>query len=230
MANPTQNPNGKRALIDKANNRMVITVAISGFLIVFCLVACRALWAQRSHQSQVISEKEKAVKQLKANITAVDKLATSYKEFVGTPDNVLGGNPNGTGDKDGNNAKIVLDALPSKYDFPAFITSIENLLQIKGFELASITGTDDEVAQSQTSDSGKKSEPVEIPFEMQVTTDSYQKVQLLLTTLEKSIRPIKATSLELTGGQGEAGISVTLKGVSYYQPAQGLSIEKKVIQ
>ena len=76
------------------------------------MVASRALWSQRGYQSRVISEKEKAVSQLESNIAATNQLAISYNAFVSTPDNVIGGNPNGTGDRDGNNAKIVLDALP----------------------------------------------------------------------------------------------------------------------
>ena len=89
----------------------------------------------------------------------------SYTAFTGTPDNVIGGNPNGAGDKDGNNSKIVLDALPSKYDFPIYY-QYKKLLSIKGFTPKSISGTDDEVAQSQS----KESKPVEIPF--QLTTDA----------------------------------------------------------
>src|SRR3982751_3574674 len=95
----------KRALITKANSRMVAATASAAFVLIFCLVASKALWSQASYQNRIISAKKDAVKQLKADLNARDTLVDSYKTFVGTSQNVLGGNPTGTGDKDGNNAK-----------------------------------------------------------------------------------------------------------------------------
>lgn len=215
---------GKQQLIDKANSSMVASVAIAGFLIMFSLVAGRALLSQRSYQARVIAEKEKAVVQLDSNIEAVSKLEISYKEFVGTPDNVIGGNPSGSGDRDGNNAKIVLDALPSKYDFPAFITSVEKLLADKSFPLRSIGGSDDELAQAEAD----SREPVEIPFQFETNLASYGSVRDLLSALELSIRPIKANQLTISGGDNE--LSLRVEAVSYFKPARGLTIEKQVVK
>ncbi len=219
--------NSKRQLIDKANASMIVAIAVAAFVVTFSLVASRALLSQRSYQSRVITGKEKAVKQLDSNKQAVQQLAVSYKAFVDTPDNVIGGNPNGTGDRDGNNAKIVLDALPSKYDFPAFITSVETLLKTKNFPLGQIGGTDDEVSQS----SAKNTEPVEIPFQMATQVGGYGNVKDMLETLELSIRPIKIKTLHISGGsETESKLSVEVEGVSYFQAAKGLTIEKKVMK
>lgn len=217
---------GKKQLISKANQSMVIACAIAGFLITFSIVSCISLWQQRTFQAEVIDEKEKAVAQLDSNKAAVDQLAVSYKAFVGTQTNVIGGSPTGSGDRDGDNAKIVLDALPSKYDFPAFITSLEKLLKTNNFSLESVTGTDDELAQAKAAATKK---PVEIPFTFESNVGSYAKLRDLLATTEKSIRPIKIKSLEITGGDS-AELSVQVDGVSYYQAAKGLTIEKKVVQ
>lgn len=220
----------KKELINKANTSMVAAIAIAGFLVVFALISSRALLAQRSYQAKVIAEKEKAVKQLEKNQEAVKQLETSYKAFVETPENVLGGNPGGTGDNDGNNAKIVLDALPSKYDFPAFITSLEKLLTLSQFKIETIGGKDDEVAQS----NAKSKDPVEMPFKLTSEVPNYAKVKELLELTERSIRPIKVKKLTLTGGGQNANsgnaISVSVDGVSYYQAAKGLTIEKKVVK
>lgn len=221
----TAKNHSKRVLIDKANTSMVISIAIAGFLVMFAIVAGRALLSQRSYQARVIGEKEKAVTQLTENIAAVEKLQISYKEFVGTPDNVIGGNPNGTGDKDGNNAKIVLDALPSKYDFPAFITSIEKLLKTKNFPLTNVGGNDDEVNQANTS----SKDPVEIPFQLESEVSTYADANGLLVTLEQSIRPLKINKLTITGG-GDQAIGIQIDGKSYFKAARGLTIEKKVVQ
>ncbi len=214
----------KKALIDKANASMVAALAVAGFLVMFAIIAGRALYSQRNYQGRVIAEKEKAVSQLDTNIQEVEKLAVSYKEFVSAPDNIIGGNPNGTGDRDGNNSKIVLDSLPSKYDFPALITSIEKLLNSKNFRLDSIGGKDEEVAQSKSD----KDEPVAMPFEMETTVNNYDGVRDLLSTLELSIRPIKVKTVKLAGGT--KGIGLSVEAESYYQAAKGLTIKEKVVK
>src|SRR5689334_3551565 len=101
----------KRFQIDKANATMVVVTAASSFIVMFSLVASNALLSQRNYQSRVIAQKEKARNTLKNNIAASKTLINSYRAFIGTSQNVIGGDPNGQGDRDGNNAQIVLDAL-----------------------------------------------------------------------------------------------------------------------
>ncbi len=220
-----QHTSGKRLLIDKANTTMLIVVAASAFVVTFSLVAGKALLSQRSYQARVISEKRKAAKQLEANIKASDSLVTSYKAFVGTSDNIIGGNSTGTGERDGDNAKIVLDALPSKYDYPALAASLEKIITSKNHKIKTITGTDDELAQ--TSDADKKAQPVEMPFQVEVG-GTFASDQELMSIFEKSIRPIKVKSLELKTGENE--LNVTINAVTYYQPAKTLKINTKEVK
>src|SRR5882762_6204910 len=128
----------KRALIDKANSQVVIVTSIAAFILVFSMVATKTLISQATYQNRVIGAKKTAVKQLKADIKATDTLKSSYKAFVSTAQNAIGGNPDGTGQQDGNNTKIVLDALPSSYDFPALATSLDKLLTGQGVTINSI--------------------------------------------------------------------------------------------
>lgn len=221
-----QKPAGKKELISKANTTMVVSIAIAGFIVVFALVSSRALLSQRSYQAKVIGEKEKAVKQLDKNKEAVKQLEVTYKAFVDRPDNVIGGNPNGQGDRDGNNAKIVLDALPSKYDFPAFVTSIEKLLAVNNFRPDSIGGQDDEVAQA----TSKEKKPIEMPFQMSTKVENYARARDFLITTELSIRPIQIKKLSISGGDNGGNIGIDVDGVSYYQKSKGLTIEEKVVK
>ena len=216
----------KHLQISKANARMVMIVAIAAFVTTFSLVAGQSLIKTRSYQARVIAEKEKAVTQLKANQEAVASLASSYKAFIDQPENIIEGNPAGNGDRDGDNAKIVLDALPSKYDFPALTSSIEKMLADQNYRIESITGTDDEVAQKETNETGNP-EPIEIPFEFGVTS-GYSSVKNLLTVLENSIRPFEVVSLGFKGSDNE--ITLTVNAKTYYQPQKSLSITKKVIE
>lgn len=216
----------KRVQITKANSVMVLAIAVAAFVFTFSVIAGKALLNKRAYQAKVISAKEKAVNQLQANIKASNSLAASYKVFVDTPENVIGGNPKGTSDKDGDNAKITLDALPSQYDYPAVASSLEKILTSNNYKVNSITGTDDEVAQQKTEQSSTPL-PVTIPFQISVTTD-ITGAKNLLGILERSIRPISVQQVSLTGSNAKLEMVVTAQ--TYYQPGKSVTIETKVIK
>lgn len=216
----------KHLQISKANTMITATVAIASFITVACLVASRAMLQQRSYQAKVITEKELAVKTLADNIKAVDTLVTSYKEFIGRPTNVIEGATVGTGDRDGDNAKIVLDALPSKYDFPAIATSLEKILTQQNFTINDITGTDDEIAQGAKENTAP--EVVEIPFAFSVE-GAYDAMNVLIETLERSIRPINITTLEFTVG-GDSKVQMNIEAKTFYQSEKQFNVSTKVVQ
>ncbi len=238
----------KRLQIDKANANMVVILAVAAFLTVFSLVASRALVSQRGYQGRVIEKKKKALTQLKANNEAAKKLVTSYTAFISTPDNIIGGLPSGTGDRDGDNAKIVLDALPSKYDFPALVSSIEKVLISRNYIINSISGTDDEINQSSSttpnstasasengqttetssaSATGQSIQPVEMPFEVTVA-GNLDSAQGLLDVFQLSIRPIRVFKFSLSGADDKLNIEVSAK--SYYQPQKKVTIKLEAVQ
>ena len=219
-------PNGKRTLIDKANTRVVVVVSIAAFLAVFSLVATKTLISQARYQDRVISAKRDARDQPKKDIDAVSDLKSSYEAFTSTAQNAIGGNPSGAGSQDGNNAKIVLDALPSSYDFPALATSLETLVANQGVKINTISGTDDGATQSANTSSSAP-QPIAIPFTLSVT-GSYPNVQKVISSLEKSIRPIQIQTLDISGSKDSLNLSVTAQ--TYYQPAKSLNITTKVIK
>ncbi|MBI3624272.1 hypothetical protein HY218_01420 [Candidatus Saccharibacteria bacterium] len=216
----------KHLQITKATAVMVGVIAAASFITVFSLVASRALLSQRAYQSRVITGKEKAKKQLEKNLQITDSLVAQYKVFVGGTENVLGGNPSGSGDKDGDNARIVLDAIPSKYDFPALATSLEKLLT--GYQIDAITGSDDEITQSANDKGFQDPRAIEIPFQFGIT-GSYQSALALLTTLEKSIRPIKIKILTISA-QTDNSLHVSIDANTYYQPSKTLTIGTKEVK
>lgn len=223
MARPTISK--KRIQIDKARANVVLFVALASFIAVFSLVSSKALLRKRSFEARVITEKEHTLKTLKDNNEAAKQLTTSYKAFNDTPDNLLGGNPSGTGDKDGQNAKLILDALPSQYDFPALTSSIEKMIKSQQGSIEAISGTDDTVAQSTVTDSSK---PVEIPFQVDAKS-SPDGIKNILKTFDRSIRPMTITKITLSvEGQGALRASIFAK--SYYQPAKVLQITDKEVR
>jgi hypothetical protein len=218
----------KRALISKANSTMVIATGIAAFVFVFSAVASKALFSQAAYQNKVISQKKKALSTLKSDISAVGNLKDSYKSFVDTPRNVLGGNPAGTGDQDGDNAKIVLDALPSKYDFPALTTSLEKIITAQGLQIQGITGTDDEVQQS-ANDQSTTPQPIPIPFQVRVS-GSYDGIKNLLNAFERSIRPIQVQKVEVDSTSQGGGMTAIIDAQTFYQPEKSLNIKTEVVQ
>lgn len=216
----------KQVTINQANKMVIIATSVATFVVIFCAIASHALFSQMLYQNRIISAKKVAVKQLEKNEAAITDLAASYQNFVGSQPNVLGGNPSGVGDKDGDNAKIVLDALPSKYDFPALATSLEKLLSAQNVTIESIAGTDDEVAQAGNNVSDNP-QVIAIPFEVAAKGD-YLSIQKMTKTFELSIRPIQIQTLNVTGGQGDLTLNVTAQ--TYYQPEKQFNIGKKDIR
>lgn len=217
----------KRALITKANSTMVYATAIAAFLVVFSAVASKALVSQASYQNRVISAKKKALSTLKSDLSAVNSLKDSYQAFVQTPRNVLSGNPEGTGPQDGNNSKLVLDALPSKYDFPALANSLEKLILGQGLQIQSISGTDDALSQADKQESPAP-EPVTMPFQIRVS-GSYEATRNLLSVFERSIRPIQVQKVEISGDKGGT-VSTTITAQTFYQPEKSLKIRTEVVK
>lgn len=215
----------KQIQINKANAFMVGVVAAASLLVTFSLVASRSLLEQRSYQSRVINAKEEARNQLQENIETSERLVNSYEELTSRPDNVLGGNPDGNGDRDGDNGRIILNALPSRYDFPALTTSIEKMASLQSSRLVSVAGTDEELMHSGTE--AATPEVVEIPFSAGAE-GSFADLNGLFDIFELSIRPIHVDRLTLSGSDSD--LSGTIEARTYYQPAKSLNIETRVVE
>jgi len=217
----------KHGAISKANTQMVAIVAVASFISVFSLIAAKTVLSQNAYQSKVIKAKESAHQQLQKNITAADSLVSSYQEFVAPSTNIIGGNTTGTGDKDGDNGKIILDALPSSYDFPALASSLEKILTGQSLKVGSISGTDDQVNQEGNVSSPSPT-PVPIPFSFSVSDANYDAIKQLVNTLQSSIRPIQIDTLTIAGGGNN--MTATITAHTYYQPAKNLQITKQVVK
>lgn len=229
----------KHMQIDKANSAMVLAVSIAVFVVVFAGFMMKQMNDQRNFQNRVIASKEATRDQLELNVEAAQLLNSSYTAFVSTPENIIGGDPNGDGDNDGDNARIILDALPSKYDFPAMVTSLEKLFTDENMIIESITGTDDELAQQGLTSDNQRDidqddtpatqarDPVEMPFSFQVQGD-YEQVQSLVGRLERSIRPFRVQSVSIDGEESALTLNVTAR--TYFQPERVFGIEFETIR
>ena len=214
----------KQLAINKDNSTILLVVGLASFIIVFSLIASNALIKQSSYQGKVIGKKKTALKQLKTNSAEIEKLKTAYQVFAGAEQNVLEGSSKGSGDKDGENPRLILDALPSKYDFPALTSSLEKLF--KPYNLETITGTDDEVAQGAAPSSGTP-QPVEIPFTIAMKGSSQQSKEIL-QLFEKSIRPFQIQKLTLTGESSQIKLNIDAK--TYFQPQKKFDVKTEKVK
>lgn len=221
-------PSPKRGAIDKANAQTLGLVAAAAFISVFCLVSSQTIWASNIYLNKVASAKQKAYKQLQDNLKATASLSDSYQTFSSQDPNVIGGSPTGAGDHDGDNARLVLDALPSSYDFPALASTLEKILTNNNFKVTAISGTDDEVAQKTVSAASPTPSPIPITFSFGVGNANYTAVQDLITTLQYSIRPIQIDALDLTGGSDSMDLNITAH--TYYQPPKAVNISQKAVK
>jgi Tfp pilus assembly protein PilO len=215
----------KHLQIDKANSSIVAVTAVAAFVVVFAIFASKALISQMNFQGRVIDGKETAVKQLKTDIDSTNKLASAYKAFTSTPQNIIGGNPQGSGAEDGDNAKIVLDALPAKYDFPALASSLEHILSSKNLKIQSISGEDDQL--DQTDQSSAQPQPVPMPFSISVQ-GSYGAIKQMMQEFHHSVRPFQVQSLQFSGSQDN--MTLTMTAQTFYQPKTEFNVTTKEVQ
>lgn len=205
----------KHVQIDRSYAKMVIAISLASAVLIFSLVASYSLINKIKYQNKVIGLRSKAIDQLEANKKAVNPLVLSYQAFDSSTESAMGNS-----DK---NSKIVLDALPSKYDFPALATSLEYLIQQSGNTIKGITGTDNELAAEQTSSDPK---PVEIPIDVSAQ-GNYSSTKNVITSFERSIRPFVIKSLDFSGSDNTLTISV--KASTYYQPEKKLEIKETTV-
>jgi hypothetical protein len=216
----------KQIKIDKANTVMLVSVAVAAFVVMFSLIASRDLVSQYSYQNRVIGAKRTAVNKLKTDVVSANKLEVSYESLENQPLNILGQNPSGSGQNNGDNAKVILDALPSQYDFPGLISSLSNTLSNQGFTISSISGSDLGSGLASSTPIGRPS-PVQIPFNL-AASGTYASIQQLVSILQLSIRPVIIQQISLTGT--DSSMSASIRAYTYYQPGVNFSLGSEVVK
>ncbi len=223
----TSHKSVKHEIIDRTNSKMLIAVATATFMFVFSVFATRSLISQSLYHGRVIREKELALRLMKENQATIEELKTAYNAFQSEEVNILGGNPTGTGALDGGNTKLVLDALPGKYDYPALSSSFEKILRDGGYDIGSIGGAEDS-SLSQTSEKAIKDvKPIEVPYQFTVSSDTAG-LQRLLETLERSIRPMYVDGLEIQSGETVLQAQVSVR--TFFTQPKTFQVSTKVVK
>jgi Tfp pilus assembly protein PilO len=212
---PTDNKS-KKVQVDKDKAKIFAIVSVAAVVSAAAFVIGKGLWDQAAYIGKVADKKEAAVEQLEENKESFKTLSAAYDSFKKESPNLLGDDPAGSSPRSGDNVTLVLDALPSKYDFPAVTSSIEKLLT--GYTINSIVGKDDNVAHHTA---------IEIPFSVDVVTN-YSSFRQLIYSFNKSIRPIQLVKIELSGTDGT--LQAQLDAKTYFQPERGLVITESLVE
>jgi len=220
----------KHLEVNKTQTRVALIIAVATVITIFCLISCKTLLSQAAYQRKVLHAKREAIKQLKIDATNAHQLVNNYNQVFEGNDaaNIIGGKNTtsaGAVPPDGDNGRIVLDALPTTYDFPALITSVNNILNRNGIGAPSISGSD----ESLTLQSQPTAQPQPQTIKLTIGGGSnYAGVQRLITDLERSIRPFDVVNLQLAGSDAQMTVNATVN--TYFQPAKQFNVQTKVIQ
>lgn len=208
--------------LDKSKTSSVTLLAIACFVLIFGLFTIKTLFGFYAYQNLVISAQKSSVSNINQDQQVANNVETSYKSFVNQPNNIIGGSSIGTTATSGNNAKIILDALPETYDFPALMSYMQSLLTAPGITIDSLTGSDTSLSQVASS------EPIPIPISFTVA-GSYSNIQNLFSVLNRSVSPIDILTITLGGQDTNLSVSVTAQ-TYYYEPPSGIFSSTEVIK
>lgn len=210
----------KRQQIDSSKKTMFIFVASAAFLAGIALVVSIFLIQQIVFHSKIIIEKQSTISRLDKNLKTIDELKKNIR--------VLDTNTalNSIKSSDESNAlQTILDALPDNPNADAFGASLKNKFidTTTGVTIQSLS-----VSQAGSGGEGSESAPANtISFTMEVSGPA-DRLKELLTKFESSIRVIDLKALEIQ--HNEDKLSLVVRGVAYYQPAQTVQLENKVVK
>lgn len=241
MAKKTSGSIDVNALVKKTGSSSLAMVIIATVIVVFCLVSARALLVQGAYQRRVVNAKHETVKQLKSNIEKAKNLSVAYRSFADRSPNFLGGNgnaPDNAFPPDGPNSRLVLDALPSNYDFPALVASLDSLVRVHRLTEPEVKATDSSLPDANGATTGSAqstaqkagSSPVTISDLVLGGKSDSSNIFLLLTSIERSIRPMNVTKLDLTKDEQSSQYTTTVTLETYYQPSKKVEVKDKLVK
>lgn len=225
----------KRQQIDSSKRTMFIAVAVVAFVSGVALVVSFFLVQQIILHGRVISEKQKTVNTIAANIAAVEDLKDSIR-VLDTNEALMSARSS----EESSALQVVLDALPTEANADALGASLQVRFvgAIDGLTLESLAiedqaATDDSGVEAGGSaavvdEEGEETDGDGIGFTMTVS-GSAEGLKALLARFERSIRVIKVDSIEIEAGT-DGRLTMNLSGRAYYQPAKVVQLGEKVVK
>ncbi len=207
------------------NNYFIVLLLVSLLVVGGAVLIGKSLVSGIVRDTKVLKAKNIANKQLDQNLVAVPQLIDNYATLT--------------------NKNIIANALPNQGDLPAFMAMMENMgassgvglksiapsqvgtVAIAGSSGASTNSTAAGGASNEASQSVKPPRPQ--PYAVSMTFDAnYPALGRLLTAIEQSARPIRVTSLQISGSG--ASLSVQMEVTTYYQDKAKLPFSMETVK
>lgn len=226
----------KRDRIVSANRMMFVWVSGISVIVGFAVVLSIFLGQKIFYGEKVLSEKQKTVNTLNANIAAVPYLKDNVRVL-----NTNKGLKDSRVRESDRPIQAVLDALPADANSTALGASLQSKLLggIAGLTLDTIkvdpvygveTGEEDSANVVDADSSNDSSSSNTISFSITVSTDvsNPDALREVLLRLERSIRAIDVRALSVST-QGTR-LVLTANGHAYYEPARTIDLKDKVVK
>ena len=205
----------KQSLVDKDNNFILVMLATTSAIFIFCLVTSSSLYSMMKYQDKVIKNRNNAAGVLSSNFSVAQNLKAAYQEFENKSPIVVG---------PVSNSVMILDALPSKYDFPALVTSLSTQMDKDSIRIKAITGSDKQITAIQSS-----SNPTLTPIPFTISGEGAPgDIEKFILDLEKSIRPMIVSNVEIDASSSSL-LTFNISATTYYQPEKTFGINYKTV-
>ena len=217
----------KRQQIAHANRSMFMWVAGASVIVAFALVVGQFLFQQMIFNEKVLNEKRLTDTTLGQNLEAADKLKSEVNTLLADK-NLSESRAKSTD----SNLQVVLDALPTRLDGLNLGTSLQTVLlagTVRSIETLSVDADSaaiEEGVEDASTDEASSDAPQEITFRFTVG-GNFSNIKNALRALDRSIRPIRVTSLNIEGSDNN--LSATVEAKTYYQPAKTIELKEKTV-
>lgn len=220
----------KRQQIENTNRHIFMWLAGAAIIVSISLVALQFLAREFLFNQKIINEMSKTNKTLDDDIAAGKALQTKVNALI--TDHTLDSLKYQSTNTKTTGLNVILDALPVDGDATAFANSLQAMVlprsgvAIRSLPTSTDAGVDDGATDPATT--GSASSAPTLAFKAGFD-GSYDQVKQAFTDIERVIRPINLTKLELKAKEGGA-LQVDVEGVTYYQPARTLDLKDKEIK
>lgn len=199
------NPATKQNLSN--NNFIIMAILITLIVVGVTVLVGKGLVTTIILDSKVIAKKNTANKQLDNNLKSAPKLVDAYRKLADTK-------------------KIVADALPNTSDFSGLIAQLENMAGVSGVTIKTIA-PDASVAPEAAARASDTPQPQQYKVAVTVT-GNYASFQKFLAAVENSVRPMKATTLQISGDGSNLTFGISLS--AYYQGIATIPYKLEVVK
>lgn len=224
----------KRQQIANANRMMFVWVAAVSAVVGIALVGSLFLFQKSSFNEKVLKVKSQTASTLRANNAAIPELEDQVRVL-----NTNSALKSAMAPNQDQPIRVVLDALPADANSSALGSSLQEkflndpALRIEALSVEPVAGVESlsdanvENAAS-NSDSEGASHEITFRFSVSVAGDNPSALKELLQKLERSIRAIDITSLEIET-QGNR-LLLAVEGRAFYEPAKTVELKDKTVK